>query len=263
MTCLFRTREGFCGHYASAFVTLMRAAHVPARVVTGYLGGEWNPIGEFLDVRQADAHAWAEVWLEGRGWTRIDPTAVVAPERLSRGMLELMPGAFSAADRLLYHSAWLAGLLQRWEAANAWWSDHLVKFNYDSQLSLLARLGVRTPDARDLGWAFAAALLLWLAFTAWHFGRRARRPAPRSAGARVSAPVPQARPRSARRARRTWGRSTTPRRCACSGPIWARACRRCVRAMRSCATAPRRAAPAEVERFGRDVAQLRVRRAPP
>src|SRR5262249_36528875 len=64
---LFRTREGFCGHYASAFVTLMRAAGLPARVVTGYLGGEWNPIGHYLVVRQSDAHAWAEVWLEGRG----------------------------------------------------------------------------------------------------------------------------------------------------------------------------------------------------
>ncbi|HVH85035.1 MAG TPA: DUF3488 and transglutaminase-like domain-containing protein, partial [Steroidobacteraceae bacterium] len=82
---LFRTRTGFCGHYASAFVVLMRAAGVPARVVTGYLGGEWNPSGGYLIVHQSDAHAWAEVWLEGRGWTRIDPTAVVEPERLRRG----------------------------------------------------------------------------------------------------------------------------------------------------------------------------------
>ncbi len=79
---LFRTRQGFCGHYASAFVDLMRAGGVPARVVTGYQGGEWNPIGGYLLVRQSDAHAWAEVWLPGRGWLRADPTAVVAPERL-------------------------------------------------------------------------------------------------------------------------------------------------------------------------------------
>jgi len=174
---LFRTHEGFCEHYAAAFVTLMRAAQLPAHVVTGYLGGEWNPIGEFLEVRQADAHAWAEVWLEGRGWTRIDPTAVVAPERLRRGVLELLPNAFSASERLLYQSAWLSGLLQRWEAASAWWSDHVVKFNYDSQLELLQRLGVRTPDARDLGWAFTAALLGWLGLVAWHFNRRIRQAA--------------------------------------------------------------------------------------
>jgi transglutaminase-like putative cysteine protease len=175
---LFRTREGFCGHYASAFVTLMRAAHVPARVVTGYLGGEWNPVGEFLEVRQADAHAWAEVWLEGRGWTRVDPTAVVAPERLRRGVFDLMPNAFSAADRLLYGSAWFRGLLQRWAAANAWWGDHVVKFDYASQLDLLTRLGIRSPDTGDLGWGFTAALLLWLTFVAWYVGRSDRRPAP-------------------------------------------------------------------------------------
>ena len=171
---LFRTREGFCGHYASAFVTLMRAAHVPARVVTGYLGGEWNPVGEFLEVRQADAHAWAEVWLEGRGWTRVDPTAVVAPERLRRGVLDLMPQAFSASERLLYGSPWLLALMQRWDAANAWWGDHIVKFDLASQLELLARLGVPTPEARYLGWAFMGALLAWLALIGWQMGRGAR-----------------------------------------------------------------------------------------
>src|SRR5262249_58455899 len=76
---LLNTRSGFCGHYASAFVTLMRGAGIPARVVTGYLGGEWNPIGEYFIVRQSDAHSWAEVWVEGKGWLRVDPTAVVEP----------------------------------------------------------------------------------------------------------------------------------------------------------------------------------------
>ncbi len=173
---LFRTREGFCGHYASAFVDLMRAAGVPARVVTGYLGGEWNAVGRYLLVRQSDAHAWAEVWLEGRGWTRIDPTAVVAPERLTRGVFDLMPQAFGAGDRFLYSGGWLRGLLQRWDAANAWWTEKVVKFNYTSQLDLLARLGIRTPDARYLGWAFMAALLGWLAVLGWHTNRGARAP---------------------------------------------------------------------------------------
>jgi transglutaminase-like putative cysteine protease len=171
---LFRTREGFCGHYASAFVTLMRAGNVPAHVVTGYLGGEWNPVGGYLLVRQSDAHAWAEVWLEGTGWTRVDPTAVVAPERLRRGVMELMPGAFSAGERLLHASPWMLPLLQRWDAANAWWSEHVVKFDYAGQLNLLARLGIREPDVRYLGWAFVAALLLWLALTAWALARGAR-----------------------------------------------------------------------------------------
>ena len=177
---LFRTRVGFCGHYASAFVVLMRAAGVPARVVTGYLGGEWIPFGQYLLVRQAEAHAWAEVWLTGQGWTRIDPTAVVAPERLQRGILDLMPQELPARTRLLHASPWLAHLLQRWDAANAWWINHVVKFDYDLQLDVLERLGIRSPDARYLGWAFMLALCGWLAVIAWHIGRsfRPRRPDP-------------------------------------------------------------------------------------
>ncbi|MEI7868650.1 MAG: DUF3488 and transglutaminase-like domain-containing protein [Candidatus Methylumidiphilus sp.] len=83
---LFETRRGFCEHYATAFVILMRIGGVPARVVTGYQGGQWNSIGRFLEVKQADAHAWAEVWLPESGWTRVDPTGAVAPERIERGL---------------------------------------------------------------------------------------------------------------------------------------------------------------------------------
>jgi transglutaminase-like putative cysteine protease len=103
---LFESRRGFCEHYSAAFVTLMRAAGIPARVVTGYQGGEFNPAGRYFIVRQSDAHAWAEVWLAGRGWTRVDPTAAVAPERIEYGadalrrlvargarLGELVPGA--------------------------------------------------------------------------------------------------------------------------------------------------------------------------
>ena len=184
---LFRTREGFCGHYASAFVTLMRAAGLPAHVVTGYLGGEWNPIGGYLLVRQSDAHAWAEVWLPVRGWTRVDPTAVVAPERLHRGLLDLLPQALSVPERLLRQSRWLSGLLQRWDAASAWWNARVVRFDLDSQLGLLARLGVRAPNARDLGWAFMLVLSLWLAVGAWRLGDGVARTRPPDALARAYA----------------------------------------------------------------------------
>jgi transglutaminase-like putative cysteine protease len=175
---LFNTHAGFCGHYASAFVTLMRAARVPARVVTGYLGGEWNPIGGFFVVRESDAHAWAEVWLEGRGWTRVDPTAVVAPERLRRGILDLLPDALSAPERLLHAAPWVGRVWQGWDAARAWWSDHVVKFDYGAQLDLLSRLGIRAPDVRYLGWGFTLALLGWLVLIAWHIGRGAPGPRP-------------------------------------------------------------------------------------
>jgi len=175
---LFRTRTGFCGHYASAFTVLMRAGGVPARVVTGYLGGEWNPVGGYLVVRQSDAHAWVEVWLEGRGWTRVDPTAVVAPERLLRGAYDLLPEAMSASTRLLRGSPWLVHMLQSWDAANAWWNERVVKFDAVSQIDLLERLGVRSPDAWALGWAFVLALLGWLALIAWHMSAAARPPRP-------------------------------------------------------------------------------------
>src|SRR5581483_10786127 len=159
---LFNTRSGFCGHYASAFVTLMRAANVPARVVTGYLGGEWNPIGRYLVLRQSDAHAWAEVWLDGQGWTRFDPTTVVEPDRLTRGMLDLLPDSGSREARLVHGSPTLAHLLARWDAANAWWNDHVVKFDYAAQLNLLSRLGIGSPDLQTRGWGCLGALSRWL-----------------------------------------------------------------------------------------------------
>lgn len=173
---LFGTRRGFCGHFASAFVALMRDAHVPAHVVTGYLGGEWNPVGGYLIVRQSDAHAWAEVWLEGSGWTRVDPTAVVEPERLNRGILDLLPNAVSAEARLVRSSSWLTGLLQRWDAANDWWTERVLKFDFRAQLGILQRLGIESPDASDLGWALAGGLLLWMAWIAWQHARGSPRP---------------------------------------------------------------------------------------
>ncbi len=175
---LFHTRTGFCGHYASAFVDLMRAGGVPARVITGYLGGQRNPYDGTYIVRQADAHAWAEVWLEGRGWTRVDPTAVVEPERLYRGILDLLPSAVSVPERWVHAWPWLGAGLERWEALNGWWNDRVVGFNYRTQLDLLRKLGFRSPDLRDAGWAFAATLLAWLAWVSWQLGKGGGKPRP-------------------------------------------------------------------------------------
>jgi protein-glutamine gamma-glutamyltransferase len=171
---LFDTKRGFCGHYASAFVTMMRAAGLPARVVTGYQGGEWNPIREYFVVRQSDAHAWAEVWLDGRGWTRVDPTAVVAPERLRRGVFDLLPDSFSASSRALRDIPWLFDARQRWDALNDWWNERVVRFDFDTQVDLLRWMGMKDPDWRELGWLFAAGLIGWLAFVAWQVGRALR-----------------------------------------------------------------------------------------
>ena len=168
---LFHTREGFCGHYASAFVALMRAGGVPARVVTGYQGGEWNPIGRYLIIRQSDAHAWAEVWIDGRGWRRVDPTAIVAPERLRRGILDMLPDAVSGSTRLLYATPLLAHLMQEWDALNTAWNERIVKFDVNAQLAMLARLGVHSADGGALVAALGTGLVAWLLWIAWHIGR--------------------------------------------------------------------------------------------
>ena len=170
---LFQTRQGFCGHYASAFVDLMRAGGVPARVVTGYQGGEWNPFGRFLLVRQKDAHAWAEVWLPGRGWVRTDPTAVIAPDRLSRESLQFGDG-FGSSSSSLRSPPWLASTLQAWDALNAWWQDDIVNFNFARQLNLAERLGFGDRDWQTLATAMGTGLCAWLAWIAWSLRRMAR-----------------------------------------------------------------------------------------
>ncbi len=181
---LFHTREGFCGHYASAFVVLMRAGNVPARVVTGYQGGEWNPIGKYFVVRQSDAHAWAEVWIDGRGWRRVDPTAIVAPARLQRGILDILPDAVSGGARLLHTTLLFERLWQEWDALNIGWTESVVKFDVNMQLGILARLGMRAADWTALVVALGGGLAAWLAWIAWHIGR--------SAGARPADPLARA-----------------------------------------------------------------------
>jgi transglutaminase-like putative cysteine protease len=164
-TTLFDTKLGFCAHFASAYATMMRAAGVPARIVTGYLGGERNPIGGYLLVRQSEAHAWTEIWLDGRGWTRVDPTAVVAPERLRRGVFDMFGDSLPASSAL-YRTRWINRLSQLWDGANQWWQESVVEFNFRAQLDLLRKLGIDSPDWRHLGWAFTAGLLSWILWIA-------------------------------------------------------------------------------------------------
>jgi hypothetical protein len=163
-TTLFDTKLGFCGHFASAYATLMRAAGVPARVVTGYLGGEWNPVGSYFIVRQSDAHAWTEVWLEETGWTRIDPTAVVAPERLTRGISDLLADSLPAGSAFMRNNAWINRMHQLWDGASQWWQERVVQFNVSAQLNLLRKLGIESPSWHHLGWAFAGGLIAWIAW---------------------------------------------------------------------------------------------------
>jgi len=164
---IFNTHRGFCGHFASAFATLMRAAGIPARVVTGYLGGEWNPIGGYLTVRQSHAHAWDEVWLDDRGWVRVDPTAVVAPERLTRDIFDLNAGAVRSSGRVLREAPWIGRALQGWEALNAWWQDRVIGFNFAKQLSLLGRIGFGDADWQSFGLLLGGGSALWMLWLGW------------------------------------------------------------------------------------------------
>jgi transglutaminase-like putative cysteine protease len=164
---LFDTKQGFCGHFASSFVTLMRAGTVPARVVTGYLGGEWNPMGRYLLLRQSHAHAWAEVWLEGRGWTRVDPTVAVAPERLTRDVFDLIDNAGRSAARALRSAPWLGAIIQSFEALNAWWQDSVVGFDFRKQLAILQQFGFEDRDWRAIAIVLGGGASLWLLWIAW------------------------------------------------------------------------------------------------
>jgi hypothetical protein len=167
---LFGERRGFCEHYASAFVVLLRAAGIPARVVTGYQGGAMNPNGNYMIVRQSDAHAWAEALIDGQ-WRRFDPTAAVAPSRIQLGL----GGSLAAGERIpllaRLDDTFLKSLQLSWDAINHDWRRNVIGFNFDRQRTLWRewKLNALAP------WQFTAivvaiaalwvgALLVWLAW---------------------------------------------------------------------------------------------------
>jgi transglutaminase-like putative cysteine protease len=154
---LFETRRGFCEHFSSAFAVLMRAAGVPARIVTGYQGGEINPVDGYMIVRQSDAHAWVEVWLAQAGWVRVDPTAAAVPSRVEAGLA----AAVAAGDPLPFlvrpELSWLRALRFNWEALANYWNQWVVGYNLERQRELLSRLGMPSPS-----WEKLAMALFWL-----------------------------------------------------------------------------------------------------
>jgi len=165
---LFETRQGFCEHFSSAFTVLMRAAGVPTRIVTGYQGGELNPFDQFMVVRQSDAHAWSEVWIEGRGWVRVDPTAAANPVRISQGSASALSQDAAAPFMLRPDLEWLRGLRQRWDFVNNTWNQWVLGYDENKQRDLLGRLGLNPSDwiqmsaiLTMLSLAFAGALLIW------------------------------------------------------------------------------------------------------
>lgn len=173
---LFTTKRGFCEHYASAFVALMRNAGVPARVVTGYQGGELNPLDGYVVVRQYDAHAWAEVWIEGRGWLRVDPTAAVSPDRIETGIGNALGAGEPLPAMIQLHGEFLRSLRYRWEAINNAWNQQIIGYDLQRQRELLSRLGFPDSDWRSLGKTLGVAICLLLAIiTAWALYQRPHR----------------------------------------------------------------------------------------
>ena len=167
----FDRKEGFCEHIASAFVVLMRALDVPSRIVTGYQGGERNPVDGYWTVRNADAHAWAEVWMEGRGWVRVDPTGAVSPNRVGAFQrLRAPEGAFAAAM-----GTFSPGLVQNlravWEAVNNSWNQWVLNYTQSRQMDLLKALGFESPSWQDLttvlGFLVLAAALGGVGWGLW------------------------------------------------------------------------------------------------
>jgi len=168
----FDRKAGFCEHIASAFVVLMRAAEVPARIVTGYQGGERNPIDGYWTVRQSDAHAWAEVWIEGRGWVRVDPTGAISPERIGAfNRLRAPRGALGNAMDSVISPGLVQQLRAVWEAANNRWNQWVLNYTQARQLDLLKAMGFEAPDWQDLvnllAALVAAAALGAAGWSAW------------------------------------------------------------------------------------------------
>lgn len=156
----FDRKEGFCEHIASSFVILMRALGIPARIVTGYQGGEMNGIDNFWVVRQSDAHAWSEVWIAGQGWQRVDPTAMVSPGRIgSLQRLQQPRGAIASAFETVSPGL-LRNLRTAWEAVNNSWNQWVINYTQGKQLKLLKDLGFESPSWEDLGKLLIAALVL-------------------------------------------------------------------------------------------------------
>ncbi|WP_199053071.1 DUF3488 and transglutaminase-like domain-containing protein [Aquitalea sp. ASV15] len=156
---MFSSRQGFCEHYASALAFMARAAGMPARIVTGYQGGQFNPVGQFWQVRSSDAHAWVEIWLAESGeWLRVDPTAAVAPDRVAQGVSQSIP-AMQPQLPVLGRSmpGWLLRVQQNWQAAGFAWQQWVVGYDAGKQLNLYRWLGL--GDQVDSGTVLRAVLI--------------------------------------------------------------------------------------------------------
>ena len=156
----FDRKEGFCEHIASSFVLLMRALGVPARIVTGYQGGEQNQVDGYWVVRQSDAHAWAEVWHEGRGWVRVDPTSAVAPGRTGAFQRLSAPQGVVAQTLGNISPGLMLQLRANWEAVNNSWNQWVLNYTQSKQFNLLKDIGFQSPSWQDLSYVLLGTIVL-------------------------------------------------------------------------------------------------------
>ncbi len=158
---LFQTRKGYCEHYASAFTVMMRQAGIPARVVTGYQGGEKNPLSDYMIVRQSDAHAWSEVWLAGKGWVRVDPTSVIPAERIESTADIIRRQTYDQRQRQLIQLTLFGKTFRQaryvLDAVNNRWNQWVIGFNEKRQLALFSSLGMP-----DISWRGMVSILFIL-----------------------------------------------------------------------------------------------------
>jgi len=209
-------RLGFCEHFASAFVVMMRAMGVSARIVTGFQGWDAEPQDGYLIVRNANAHAWAEYWVEGKGWLRSDPTAAVAPNRVIQGLaLQPQPGVIGQLNPTLWRA-----MRGGWEAINNRWQQVVLNYSRQNQFDLLKKLGFERPDWTGLGQAIAGVILAFtLAAMAWlrwssrphdAWSRQRARIAAALARAGVTVPPHESPAAWARTLRRQFGQKAEP-----------------------------------------------------
>jgi len=157
---LFETRKGFCEHYASSFTFLMRAAGIPARVVIGFQGGTKNQFGDYYIVSQSDAHAWSEVWIDGKGWIRVDPTSAVSPDRIESGIEGALGAAGELPEFLRRRASTWASLEARWDWANNQWNYWVLAYGPELQMEFLSQFGIRDWSSMILVLTVIGTLML-------------------------------------------------------------------------------------------------------
>ena len=171
---LFGTRRGFCEHYAGSFALLMRAAGIPARIVTGYQGGEYNKVGNYLIVRQSDAHAWTEVWIENKGWVRVDPTAAVSPGRIEQGIDEALSDETSSF-RIQNRNPIFGNLLYNWDNLQHSWNDWVLNYDQRKQMDFLSKLELGIDNWSDMVFTLVILMVVVIALF-WTVTRYRERP---------------------------------------------------------------------------------------